>query len=358
MSQPPPHRPVSRRRFLEAGAGMALGGLGLAGWSLLTPGCGDPEAAAARDNRAAGEGEAVAPQADVVVARAADYRADLLSIVRDGLTELGLRPAWAADRTVLLKPNMVEPHPDAPHINTHPALVRAVAELFREWGARRVLVAEGPGHCRDGYLVLDQSGYAPMLREAGLPFVDLNHGDVFPVANRSGLTGMPVLYLSRIFAEVDIVVSLPKLKTHHWAVATLSMKNLFGLLPGIVYGWPKNVLHWRGLHESILDINASVRPTLAIVDGIVGMEGDGPIMGAPREAGVLVMGRNLTAVDATAARLMGIDPEGVPYLDRAAGVLGPIDEPLIRQRGEPLASLAQPFELLDLPHLQGARLSG
>jgi hypothetical protein len=79
------------------------------------------------------------------------------------------------------------------------------------------------------------------------------------------------------------------------------MKNLFGLMPGTVYGWPKNVLHMAGIESSILDIVATVRPHLAIVDGIVGMEGDGPILGDPRAAGVLVMGTSFPAVDATAA---------------------------------------------------------
>ena len=115
---------------------------------------------------------------------------------------------------------------------------------------------------------------------------------------------------------------MPKMKTHHWVGVTLSMKNLFGLMPGIVYGWPKNVFHWAGLEPSILDINATVKPHLAIVDGIVGMEGDGPIMGTPKPAGVLVMGRDLPAVDATAARIMGIDPLKVTYLRAAHGGLG------------------------------------
>ena len=101
---------------------------------------------------------------------------------------------------------------------------------------------------------------------------------------------------------------MPKMKTHHWAGVTLSMKNLFGVMPGVVYGWPKNVLHHAGIPGSILDINAAVRPHLAIVDGIIAMEGDGPIMGTPRAAGLLVLGTNLPAVDATCTRLMGLDP--------------------------------------------------
>ena len=124
--------------------------------------------------------------------------------------------------------------------------------------------------------------------------------------------------------RADLIVSLPKLKTHHWVGVTLSLKNFFGVMPGIVYGWPKNVLHHAGIGRSILDITAAVRPHLAIVDGIVGMEGDGPIMGTPRRPGVLVMGTNLPAVDATCARLMQIDPWRVGYLAAASSRLGPI----------------------------------
>ena len=111
-----------------------------------------------------------------------------------------------------------------------------------------------------------------------------------------------------------MVISLPKLKTHHWAGATLSLKNLFGTLPGICYGWPKNELHWRGIDNSIVDIALTRTPDLAIVDGIIGMEGDGPLNGTAKQMGVLVMGHDLLAVDATCCRLMELDPERIGYL--------------------------------------------
>ncbi len=96
----------------------------------------------------------------------------------------------------MLKPNLVEPCSDAPQVNTHPAVVRAAAEVFRGWGARRVLVAEGPGHCRDAQLVLEQSGLDAVLAESRLEFVDLNHDDVVLVPNRFGRTSLPHLALA------------------------------------------------------------------------------------------------------------------------------------------------------------------
>ncbi|UCG33484.1 MAG: DUF362 domain-containing protein, partial [Phycisphaerales bacterium] len=153
----------------------------------------------------------------------------------------------------------------------------------------------------------------------------------------------------------DMVVSMPKLKTHHWAGMTCAMKNLFGVMPGTVYGWPKNVLHWAGIPRAILDITVTVRPALSIVDGIVGMEGDGPIMGEAKPVGALVVGRNPVAVDAVCGRLMGLSPQRMAYLRGASGRLGPILEHNIEQRGEPIAALRTNFAILDAPHLTRLR---
>ena len=149
---------------------------------------------------------------------------------------------------------------------------------------------------------------------------------------------------------------MPKMKTHHWAGVTLSMKNLFGVMPGVVYGWPKNVLHHAGIPGSILDINAAVRPHLAIVDGIIGMEGDGPIMGTPRHAGRARHGdepprrrRHLPA------RLMGINPWHVAYLASASGRLGPVSEPPHRPARRADRPSGPDVRLLDHPAFAGMR---
>jgi uncharacterized protein (DUF362 family) len=295
-------------------------------------------------------------RSSVFIARVSSYQADLETVIAAGLTELRYVTSWVKGKSILLKPNLVEPSRQAQEINTHPFVVRAAAEVFRRWGAREVFVAEGPGHCRDVQWVLDESGLGAVLKESHLEFADLNHDEVSFVPNRLGKSSLPELALPRSLSRADLIVSMPKLKTHHWAGVTLSLKNLFGVMPGIVYGWPKNVLHYAGIGPCILDIAAAVRPHLAIVDGIIGMDGDGPIMGNPRQLGLLAMGTNLPAVDATCARLMKINPWRVGYLAEASGRLGPIAERHIEQRGETIASLAQPFQLVDQPWLKSLRV--
>ncbi len=325
---------LSRREMLGVGGAVLLGGgiaTGLSAWT--------------RNERGL--------RADVVIAKADAYDESLAECIRAGLFTLGVTRSEIRGKRVLLKPNLVETAIDAPHINTHPAVVLAAAEAFRRLDARDVIVAEGQGHRRDSLLVLDESGMGKALDESHLPFVDLNHDEFTAVQNAGSKTTLKQLYLPRRLLEADWVVSMPKLKTHHWTGVTCAMKNLFGVLPGVVYGWPKNVLHHEGIPESILDINQTVRPSLAIVDGIIGMEGDGPIMGTRKTAGCVILGRNAPAVDATATRVMGLNPYGISYLTAASGCIGPIHEQNITQRGEPLANLETRFEILDEPHLGG-----
>ncbi len=297
-------------------------------------------------------------QAQTFIGKAGSYQHDLRSIILKGLQELNITSADIKGKRILLKPNLVETHSGHAYINTHPLVVRGAIEAFLHLGAHTVLVGEGPGHRQDVLQILDESGLTPILQEDGIPFVDLNEQSGYRVPNQGQWTSLSHLTFPKVFREVDWIVSMPKMKTHHWAGVTLSMKNLFGVLPGIYYGWPKNVLHQEGIHQSILDITGTLQPDFAIVDGIVGMEGDGPIMGTPKSIGVIVMGRNLPAVDSTCTRLMGIDPYQIPYLNLAEEELGTVNEANIVQRGEPIWGLRQNFALLDhIPAHQGLRLT-
>jgi uncharacterized protein (DUF362 family) len=259
-----------------------------------------------------------------------------------------------AGKRVVLKPNLVEYHRDKV-INTHPHVVAAVIELCRAEGAGEIIVAEGPGHWRNVEYLVRASGLGDVLRHYQVPFVDLNHDEPVKRPNLGRLTGLEHLYLARTIDSAEVFISLPKLKTHHWAGATLAMKNLFGTLPGICYGWPKNELHWRGIDNSIVDITLTRTPDLAIVDAIIGMEGDGPLNGTAKPMGMLIMGCDMVAVDASCCRLMKLNPEQVGYLvlgNRKR--LGQLAEANIPQLGETLADRAQLFETV--PHFYKLRM--
>lgn len=319
---------MDRRRFL-------LG-------SLLTPLTG-PLAGCSSDSRDGRSAYRGTPGAKVAIVHKASYAEPLVDTILQGIRLFRLD---VHGKKILLKPNLVEFDP-AGVINTHPAVVAAAIEAFRRLGAREVRVADGSGHRRDNEYLLQASGLQAVLQDHRIRYVDLNTDDVRPLALRTGFTRLRQLYFPETVLTADLVVSMPKLKTHHWAGVTLSMKNMFGVIPGSIYGWPKNVLHWAGIDESIIDINSTLTmPRFAIVDGIMSMEGDGPIRGTPRHTGILIFGDDLVAVDATAARCMMIDPLRVPYLRTAGDFLGHLDERRITQVGESVEGVAQDFQVI------------
>jgi uncharacterized protein (DUF362 family) len=263
-----------------------------------------------------------------------------------------VRPSVYGKR-VLLKPNLVEYSPAAP-INTHPMLIASVIDALYRLGAASVIVAEGPGNIRDTDLLLDESGLRAQLEILKrAKFVDLNFDSVTRVVPGTGLTQLEEIWIPTTVQSADIVISMPKIKTHHWAGVTLSLKNSFGILPGSIYGWPKNILHWQGIDNSIVELAVSVPIHFVIADGIEAMEGNGPLHGPMRRLGCLVFADDPVAADATCCRLMGIDPNRVRYLQMASP-LGNLDTTHIEQRGEAVEGVAQQFELLpQFAHLRG-----
>lgn len=270
--------------------------------------------------------------------------------VEDGFR---LLPLPVRGKRVLLKPNLVEYSPAAP-INTHPLLIASVIDALYRRGAASVVVADGPGHVRDTELLLSESGLREQLDAVGrCDFVDLNFDSVVRVATSTGLTQLRELWLPKTVLSADIVISMPKIKTHHWAGVTLSLKNLFGIVPGSVYGWPKNVLHWQGINNSIVELTASVPIHFVIADGIEAMEGNGPLHGPMKRLGCLVFADDPVAADATCCLLMGIDPVRVRHLEMASP-LGNLGTQRIEQRGENVARVWKRFDLLpQFTHLRG-----
>ncbi len=288
--------------------------------------------------------------AAVSIVRAPAYDQTLYDTVR---RMLALHRLDVRGRHVTIKPNLVEFEPEST-INTSPLVVHATLEGFRALGAASVRIAEGPGHRRNTLDLADAAGYFRLMPDFEDRFTDLNLDDVSLVPLPRPFSRLTRLYLPNTLLGAGLVVSLAKMKTHHWVGATLAMKNLFGSVPGGVYGWPKNVLHWAGIHESIADLHSVYRRQFAMVDGVVGMEGNGPILGGAKPVGVLVAGRDPVAVDATCCRIMKIDPLRVAYLRMAAQSGAPLAEANIRQTGETVAGVATPFELI--PEFRGLRL--
>jgi uncharacterized protein (DUF362 family) len=286
--------------------------------------------------------------------RVAVLNADRYSSRLDQILDAGLRlfAIDVRDKRVVLKPNLVDYLPgDA--INTHPTLVLAAAEAFRRRGAKSVVVAEGPGHQRDTQLVLSQSGYQASLLDEKIRFVDLNRDELIRTPLRARYTGMNDLWLPRTVLEADYLVSMPKIKAHHWSGVTLSMKNMFGVVPGARYGWPKNILHWKGIQESILDLCATLPVSFVIADGVVAMEGNGPLNGTPRALGKIVLADDPVAADATCARLMGFEPARIAHIHEGARFLGNAHPERIDQVGEVVLRPSLPFKVVrDFQFLQ------
>jgi len=323
---------VDRRTFLA-------GSLGLAAGAVATTLLEKPKHRVIRKQ----------PWSRVAILRVESYSHNLENILHSGLELFHLD---VRGKSVLLKPNLVDYIPGN-HINTHPFLVSAAVECFRRLGAKSVLIGEGPGHQRDTELVLLESGFSEELRQLKVPFVDLNRDELVMTPLLATYTGMKHLWLPRTVFKADFVVSMPKVKTHHWSGITLSMKNMFGVVPGAKYGWPKNILHWKGIQESILDVCATVPVHFVIADAIVAMEGNGPLNGHPRPLNRIVLADDPVAADATCARLMGLDPTRITHIRIGAQFLGNASVERIDQVAEAVCAPANPFEVvLEFQHLR------
>jgi len=324
---------VDRRRFLGSAAGMAATAGVAADWLW-------PKHSVSYRR----------PRSFVAILNAAEYSEKIETLLMDGLRLFRLN---LLGKTVLLKPNLVEDLPGP--VNTNSALIGAAARCFLRLGATRIVIGEGPGHQRDTELVVQVAGLKPHLADRRIEFVDLNRDELAKVKLKANYSGLGELWLPRSVLDSDFVVSMPKVKTHHWAGVTLSLKNMFGIVPGMKYGWPKNLLHWHGIHESILDICATVPIHFVIADSITAMEGNGPLQGTARELGKIVLADDPVAADATCARLMGFDPLRVQHLSEGGRFLGNLRADRITMLAERAEVPICPFAVLPDFHYLLAR---
>ena len=249
---------------------------------------------------------------------------------------------------VLLKVNLLAPARPEEAVTTHPEVVRAVIRLVREAGASRILVGDGPGVGSTAEN-MRACGIQAICDEEGAETAVFQETSVFE--NLQNAIGKR-LELTSHLKEVDVVITLPKLKTHVQMGYSGALKNQYGLIPGT----QKAQYHFRLqdrdlLSDLMIDINRTARMKLAVMDAIVGMEGPGPHGGKPRQIGALVVGTDLAAVDVVGCSLIGIDPAKYPLLRAAKrGNYGATSLEEIQIVGGTLESLKVPdYELVKAP---------
>ncbi len=279
--------------------------------------------------------------------RAPDYDPErVLKALRACLAPLGGMQAFVRPgQRVLLKPNLLGGFPVERAVTTHPAVVRAAILLVREAGGLPV-VGDSPG-IGSLPLVARACGLTPVLEETGTDLVDLSEPRDYEVP---GYRIGPRLTLAKALSEADVLISLPKLKTHGQMTLTASLKNQYGLIPGALKTqWHFRLQEPRWLAALILDVNRAARPALTILDAIVAMEGQGPSSGRPRFLGALLASADLAAADTVACHLIGQDPMRVPLLVAASEQkFGATDLSRIRIEGEDWRRLRTPdFEKIE-----------
>lgn len=259
------------------------------------------------------------------VRRAVDMAGGFADLIRPGML-------------VLVKPNMVAPPASAKAgACTSPLVCQAVADLVRELHARPV-IAESSARGADTEAAFQIMGYDE-LRRQGYEVVDLKKDTTVRVKVDGGRL-LEKITTFELVTRAEAIISVPVMKTHDQGEVTLALKNLKGLVTDA----DKRRIHQVGMFAGAVDLVGHFKPVFAVVDGLIGQEGLGPLLGLPVRLGVIVAGRDLVAVDATAGRIMGFAAEQVPITRVAAERgLGTLEEAQIEVVGEPIAAVRRRF---------------
>lgn len=279
-----------------------------------------------------------AKMSDVSLVRCMDYeRKTTMAAVRRAVDLLGGMTAFvkSGDR-VLIKPNLLKAESPDSAVTTHPEVVRSVVRLVHECGGRP-MVGDSPG-MGDLKKVAEKTGILDVVIEEGSELVEFI--DVAKVKNRGRFQRFEV---ARVAHEADVIINLPKLKTHGMTVLTGAVKNLFGCIPG------KRKIQWHfnaGVNHDLfmrmlVELYAYLDPQITIMDAIVGMEGNGPGSGDPRPIGAILASGDGVALDIVAGKIVGVPPEKLPTIKAAAAAgIGTTSIDHIRVLGEALEDMA------------------
>lgn len=258
----------------------------------------------------------------------------------------------AGKKSAVIKVNIVQPRAPESGVITHPAVAEAIINTLRAHGVERITIAEGPALGVDARKAFRESGYEELAKRLRVKLVNLFDEPRTKLDVGYGYKDLPNVYrdedlqnyycgylpIPNIFLESDIYISVPKLKTHNRTTVSLSLKHQWGLLPFK----ERQTYHRVGLHEPIVHLARAVKPHIVVIDGITGLEGNGPVLGKPRRSEVIAIGTDMLETDIVGAELMKQEPRNITHFNYAVekGV-GTWDTNVI---GTPVAELAQPFE--------------
>ena len=295
------------------------------------------------------------------IGRAVEEAIDLLG---------GIAKLTDGKERIMLKPNLVS---NDPRSTTKPQVVEALAVLMKEAG-KEVSIGEGSAaavgfNFEDGecyrtsnieilegmqQFVYDTLGYTMLSKSLNIPLVNLNCGEMVEVEVPDGLAYKKIT-LHRSLTEIDLLCSVPMMKTHVLATVTLGMKNLIGLYPGSIYRTVRGAVHDHaadigssGIAFEILDMVKINKLGLVVIDGSTAMEGNGPSDGELVPMEIIIAGANPLATDMVAAVVMGFEPDEIPTFVWAKKCgMGPKNVEAVEVRGEKISNVRRPFKKPD-----------
>lgn len=264
--------------------------------------------------------------------------------INAGFAHIDFDPKLFSGMRVGLKPNLLLPSNPDRAIITHPAFFAAIVQIIKENNGIPVLIENPAIHSLN--TVLKKTPYGDLVQSLDVEVPDMAPTQLIPFDNAYRFKKIEI---SKAFFDVDMLINLPKLKTHGLTILTGALKNLFGTIPGL----KKSRVHLKAPSRDdfsifMMDLFGALshgfdppKPLLHIMDGIIGMEGEGPgLSGIPRQIGVIIMGRDPLAVDWTATQIVKVPPEDIPTLkagfERSFCISGPDEIELV---GDPLKDL-------------------
>lgn len=222
-------------------------------------------------------------------------------------------------KTILVKPNILNASTPEKAVTTHPVFLAAVLRFLQEKGAGRIIVGDSPGF-QPGSSAGKTAGLYQVALEMNAEWDEFKQGSLHQAPEGRLVKSF---VLADVLKNCDMVVNLPKLKTHRLMNYTGAIKNLFGLIPGLA----KSAMHLRYPDKEqfgtmLVDLALSVVPTFTFMDAIIAMEGEGPGNGTPYPLGLVLASASMPLIDWTAASIIGYKPEKIPYLADAMRRIG------------------------------------